>query len=66
MDELITTTDFDDRTMEILLPETKACPNGTVSRCDCCGRPATLDEDCCGICEECLAPSVLAGVYRRA
>ncbi|TBY80911.1 hypothetical protein E0H33_15200 [Rhizobium leguminosarum bv. viciae] len=27
-----------------------------VAPCLCCGRPSKLDEDCCGICEECLSP----------
>jgi hypothetical protein len=27
-----------------------------MSVCDCYGRPAIMDEDCCGICEECLSP----------
>jgi hypothetical protein len=42
--------------MEILPPERKTCVNGEVSSCDCCGRRAIMDEDCCGICEECLSP----------
>jgi hypothetical protein len=56
MDDPIPTTAFDDGMMEILPPESNACPNGMMSRCDCCGRPATMDDDCCGICEECLSP----------
>lgn len=56
MDDLILTTVFDDDMMEILPPERDTCPKGMTSRCDCCGRPATIDEDCCGICEECLSP----------
>lgn len=44
--------------MEILPPEKDACMDGTASRCDCCRRPAVIDEDCCGICEECLSPWV--------
>jgi hypothetical protein len=54
MDDLILTTVFDDR-IEILLPEEK-CSDGVLSRCDCCGRPAPMDDDCFGICPDCLAP----------
>ncbi len=56
MDDFILTTVFEDDMMEILPPERDACPNGMMSRCDCCGRPTAIDEDGCGICEECLAP----------
>jgi len=56
MDDLILTTVFDDDTMEILPPEGKTCGGDEVSSCDCCGRRAVIEENCCGICEECLSP----------
>ncbi|WP_188080042.1 hypothetical protein [Neorhizobium sp. P12A] len=56
MDDLILTTVFDDDMMEILPPERKTCATGVLSSCDCCGRAAVIDEDCSGICEECLLP----------
>ena len=56
MDELILTTVYEHDVMDILPPEPTSCPEGTKAYCDCCGRPATMDEDCCGICEECLSP----------
>jgi hypothetical protein len=41
-------------TMEILPPEREGAGGAA---CLCCGRVrASLDEDGCGICEECLAP----------
>ncbi|MGE7367875.1 hypothetical protein ACQKKX_02240 [Neorhizobium sp. NPDC001467] len=42
--------------IDILLPEREErCDGGTV--CLCCGRQRSMmDEDGCGICEECLAP----------
>jgi hypothetical protein len=55
MDDLILTDVFDDGKMEILPPEPKTRASG-LSSCDCCGRVAAIDEDCCGICEECLSP----------
>ena len=46
---------FADDDIEILLPE--SCRRDqVVSPCGCCGRPAALDDDCYGICEECLSP----------
>jgi hypothetical protein len=46
---------FADEDIEILPPE--SCRRGqVVSPCGCCGRPAALDDDCYGICEECLSP----------
>jgi len=56
MKDLILTTVFDDDTMEILPPERKSCGVGDMSSCDCCGRRAVIEEDCCGICEERLSP----------
>jgi hypothetical protein len=55
MDDLIPTTLFPDHNIEILPPERHACPIEQTSSCLCCGRRATIDEDCCGICEECLS-----------
>jgi ribosomal protein S14 len=54
MDDLILKTVFDEDMMDILPPERDTCPKRMMSRCDCCGRPAAIDEDCCGICEDCL------------
>ena len=50
---------FSDLMMEILPPERedKACAGAMT--CLCCRRPRSqsmMDEDGCGICEECLAP----------
>jgi hypothetical protein len=56
MTDLLPTTVFDDDVMEILQPEQNALGAGEASVCDCCGRWAVMDEDCCGICEECLWP----------
>lgn len=50
--EVIVTHDI-----EILPPEREGCLGDGIL-CLCCGRPqSTMDEDGCGICEECLAPS---------
>ncbi len=46
---------FADADIEILPPETCSADPATPS-CACCGRPAPTDEDCYGICEECLSP----------
>jgi hypothetical protein len=44
-------------TMEILAPEREALSCAGGAACLCCGCVrASLDEDGCGICEECLAP----------
>ena len=56
MDDLILTTVYDHDEIDILPPERNACPEGKEACCACCGRPAKMDEDCCGICEECLSP----------
>ncbi len=56
MDDLTLSTVFDDNRIEILPPDRNACGNAMTCPCDCCGRHAVMDEDCCGICEECLAP----------
>jgi hypothetical protein len=43
--------------MEILPPEPKAVSCSGAVACLCCGGLRTsLDEDCYGICDECLAP----------
>jgi hypothetical protein len=40
---------------EILPPEQEPCRHGDIV-CLCCGRPQfAMDEDGCGICEECIA-----------
>ena len=56
MDDLILTTVYDHNVIDILPPERNSRPAGAEACCDCYGRPATMDEDCCGICEECLSP----------
>lgn len=56
MDELTTTSDRDFEP-EILPPEHVSA--GETATCACCCRPrprSTMDEDGCGICDECLAP----------
>ena len=47
---------FADTDLEILPPDSTNAVSETTSFCACCGRPATMDEDCYGICEECLSP----------
>jgi len=43
--------------IEILPPDQEDTCGEGVQTCLCCGRPRSfLDEDGCGICEECLAP----------
>ncbi|TAW53266.1 hypothetical protein [Rhizobium leguminosarum] len=44
-----------DTLVEILPPKRKKGSRGNLATCQCCGRRRTIDEDCCGICEECLA-----------
>ena len=56
MDDLILTTVYYHDVIDILPPDRNSCPEGTESCCACCGRPAKMDADCCGICEECLSP----------
>lgn len=46
---------FADADVEILPPERLSSASATC-RCACCGRPSNMDEDCYGICEECLSP----------
>jgi hypothetical protein len=45
-----------DADIEILPPERVAATGCPMSFCACCGRAAAMDEDCYGICEECLSP----------
>jgi len=56
MDEHISTSHYDEDMIDILPPQPGIRAGSQTSTCDCCGRPAVLDEDCCGICEECLSP----------
>lgn len=56
MDNLTPTIALADAIIEILPPERDICVNREMPFCDCCGRRAAMDEDCCGICEECLSP----------
>lgn len=46
---------FAEAEIEILAPE-NCSADSAASPCICCGRPASSDEDCYGICEECLSP----------
>lgn len=55
MNDLVAITVFDVDQIEILPPEHPTC-GAERALCDCCGRSAVMDEDCCGICEECLSP----------
>jgi hypothetical protein len=45
---------FTDADIEILPPETVEAAGYRPSSCACCGKIASIDEDCYGICEECL------------
>jgi hypothetical protein len=46
---------FADADIEIL-PQESLPADPAAPPCLCCGRPASCDEDCYGICEECLSP----------
>jgi hypothetical protein len=46
---------FADADIEILRPDSVAA-GCLQSPCACCGRLSAIDEDCYGICEECLSP----------
>ncbi len=46
---------FADIEIEILPPETLSA-NPETPPCACCGGPTSTEEDCYGICEECLSP----------
>lgn len=50
-----TLSHFADAEIEILPPETISASPATTP-CACCGLPASTEEDCYGICEECLLP----------
>jgi len=56
MDDMTPTIVVADAAIEILPPERDTSANGEMSFCNCCGHRAAMDEDCCGICEECLSP----------
>ncbi|WP_179877576.1 hypothetical protein [Rhizobium anhuiense] len=47
---------FADADLEILPPDSTNAVSETTSFCACSGRRATMDEDCYGICDECLSP----------
>jgi hypothetical protein len=53
MDDIFTEL-FADPMVEIIPPERDNRFAGEEPSCLCCGRRAEMDEDCCGICEECL------------
>lgn len=46
----------EDQSIEILPPERRGRGLLEVSACICCGRRSHIDEDGCGICDDCLAP----------
>jgi hypothetical protein len=54
MEDLTFASMFDERVIEIIPPERSR--EEDTSTCLCCGRRSRMDEDGCGICEECLAP----------
>lgn len=54
MDDLIPITMFNSDDMEIMPSREPSGFHKKLLPCSCCGRPAAMDEDCCGICEECL------------
>ncbi len=56
MDEHQSTSHYDEDMIDILPPRPRILAGLQTSVCDCCGQSAILDVDCCGICEECLAP----------
>lgn len=56
MEDHIQTSTVIDRVVEIVRPATDTPCLSILGACICCGRQALLDEDGCGICEECLAP----------
>lgn len=55
MDDLTLNTLFDPA-IEIIPPDCDDYSRDDAMTCLCCGRLSSMDEDCCGICEECLAP----------
>ncbi len=54
MEDLTFASMFDERVIEIIPPERSR--EEDTSPCLCCGWRSRMDEDGCGICEECLAP----------
>lgn len=56
MDDVASDT-FSDADLEIMPPEPIAASETAIRACCCCRRPGSMmDEDGCGICDECLAP----------
>jgi hypothetical protein len=52
-------TSIFNRTIEIISPDRDDCRSDGTKTCLCCERPRptwAMDEDGCGICEECLSP----------
>ncbi|NKJ08288.1 hypothetical protein FHT29_005298 [Rhizobium sp. SG741] len=47
---------FEDAEIEILPPPETLSADPAIPSCACCGGPASTEEDCYGICEECLSP----------
>lgn len=48
-----------DRVIEFLPPEDRGCRGSATRTCLCCRQPrpeSVMDDDGCGICEECLSP----------
>ena len=56
MEDLTLAGMFYERVVEIIPPQQVDRSREDMSTCLCCGRRSRLDEDGCGICEECLAP----------
>jgi hypothetical protein len=56
MEDLTIMDVFDDARIEILPPDRGPIVCDTAPACLCCGRQKVIEEDCCGICDECLAP----------
>jgi hypothetical protein len=56
MEDLTVPSMFYVRVAEIIPPEREDRAREDTSPCLCCGRRSRMDEDGCGICEECLAP----------
>ncbi|MFP3547509.1 hypothetical protein SB748_29355 [Rhizobium sp. SIMBA_035] len=53
MDDILTEL-FADPMVGIIPPEREDRFVEELPSCLCCGRPAVMDDDCCGICEQCL------------
>lgn len=49
--------DINDRDIEILPPASFRASGKSTRICACCGQSALMDEDCYGMCDECLSPS---------